>query len=322
MQATTHASHPVVQRGQQQAATPSAREPEGRQPVCVDARLTRQDVQRHQIIGQHGPGQGLPECPGRLGQRCPREVRRRGRTVRPGWGSDSAPATRPRTRRAVAARRGSGVGQIEPAAAPRERVVDQHGEAPARQLVGGGAARVPTLAQLRRPRLGALPELDQLLTADRPHTAMAVHAQHPGEIPGHSGRAQQPSGGVRPVADGPAQPTNVHPVQVCRASSATLGNGGPLTQPQHRRPARWRRRWGRRTAGRRVRPPASLHIRRWDSGTWCSAGAATPALLRSPRRLQGWPCGVRGRLQPQTLSCKTVRKRFHAGVARHGMGTP
>ena len=152
---------------------------------------------------------------------------------------------------------GCRIRQVEPAAAPGERVVDQHDESPPGDFTGRGAAGVPAAPQSGRPRMGFVPELDQLLTAHRPHTTVAVHPQGGREIAGHAGRAQQPRRGVRSVAHRPAQPSDVHAIDRaatlvddhrCRAAAdATRG----------RRPMRSWRCSSLRTAQRRVRLRAS-----------------------------------------------------------------
>ncbi len=53
----------------------------------------------------------------------------------------------------------------------------EHDESPSGQLVGWGATRIPAGPQGGRPGMRFVTEIDQLLTADRPHTTVAVHPQ-------------------------------------------------------------------------------------------------------------------------------------------------
>ena len=68
MQATTQALTRWSSAASSRLRPPPPENPKVDSRSASTPGLTRQDVQRHQIIGQHRPGQGLPESPGRLGE--------------------------------------------------------------------------------------------------------------------------------------------------------------------------------------------------------------------------------------------------------------
>ena len=232
MQATTHALDSMVERGEQQAAAPAAGEPEGRESVRVDAIGPGQYVEGHQIVGEHGPGKGLPEGAGRLGDRVFVKARRPGRTARPRSGSGPAHATAPRTPRAFPRVAGSdATGRTS--GCPRRTC-----RGPARRSPAGPAhwpGRGPNTSRLagRPPADGIRPRARP--TAHRPPTAHHRGSASPGQ-PGDR-RARRPAAATRPWCPARSPPTSATcrmstRSTVRRPSSTTTGVGGRRRSPR------------------------------------------------------------------------------------------
>jgi hypothetical protein len=100
--------------------------------------------------------------------------------------------------------------------------VHEYDVAPPSQVVGRSLTRVVPSTKPNSTRVRAITEVDQLLSANRTDAAMAVQTQHTRQAAAYAGRAQQPSGGVRPVTYGPPKPANLNPVQ---ASTSLIVHG-------------------------------------------------------------------------------------------------
>ena len=89
----------------------------------------------------------------------------------------------------------------------------EHDVAPTSQVVGRSPTRVVRSTKPNSTRVRVITKINQLLSANRTDAAMAVQTQHTREAAAYAGRAQQPSGGVRPVTHGPPKPANLNPIQ-------------------------------------------------------------------------------------------------------------
>ena len=93
----------------------------------------------------------------------------------------------------------------------------EHDVTGAGEVVRRSATGVVRSAEPGSPRVGVGTEVDQLLSTDRPHTAMTVHAENAGQRLPYAGRTEQPGAGVGAVANGPAQPADQDPIPALSA---------------------------------------------------------------------------------------------------------
>ncbi len=81
--------------------------------------------------------------------------------------------------------------------------------------------------------IGAAAEVDQLLSADRAHAAMTMHAENARKAAPNACRTQQPGAGVRAVADRPAQSTDHDAIPALAALVDHGWTGRRLSQAEY-----------------------------------------------------------------------------------------
>ena len=232
-----HATHYAcrdspVQRSKQQTPAASARETECSKASGIDTSCAAEHLERYKIIGEHRASEGLPESTSSLGH-CVFVQRR----------DDIEPFVIARAHAKLlpqsvlcsdqSGEPGRWMRQIKSSAAPRERIVHEYGVAATSQVVGRSPTRVIRSTKPNSAWVRVIIEINQLLSANRTDAAMAVHTQHAGQAASYARRAQQPSGGVRPVTHGPPKPANLNPIQASTSLIVHSRSRTELAQTQY-----------------------------------------------------------------------------------------
>ena len=210
MQLTTDAATWWSRAASSRLRPPPPENPKVPETRRIDAVLGGEHPQRHQVVGQHGPGERLAQRAGRLGQRV---LVPAGDDVEPlvlGGPGALLPPQRVLGLQQRGQPRGR-PGQVEPSAAPGEGVVHEDDVAPASQVVrrsatgvvrGRGARRPADSSGARgRPAAPRRPSARRRDSADRERRAGAA-VRRPGAAarrwcPGRSRPTSAAAGSVR-----------------------------------------------------------------------------------------------------------------------------
>jgi hypothetical protein len=197
----------MIQGRQQQAASTSARETERTEALGIDAVSTGKHLQRHEIIGEHRAGKRLPQRTGGLGNGLLVQSRRKIKPFVLGWTQTLLPP-----QSVLGVDEGSepwrGAGQVKSSASPGEGVVHEYGVTLTSQIVSRSPTRVVLITKPDGPRGRVGTEVDKLLSANRPHAAVTVHAEYAGQAPPYTCWSQQPCRRIGPVTHRPAKATD------------------------------------------------------------------------------------------------------------------
>src|SRR6185437_12280888 len=162
-----------VQRSKQQTPAASARETECSEASGIDTSGAAEHLERYKIIGEHCTRKRLPEGTSSLGH-CV--------LVQPRHDIEPFVIARPHPKllpQSVLCSDQSGesrrwMRQIKSSAAPRESVVHKDGVAPTSQVVGRSPTGVIRSTKPNSTRVRVIAEINELLSANRTHAAMAV----------------------------------------------------------------------------------------------------------------------------------------------------
>ena len=91
--------------------------------------------------------------------------------------------------------------------------MDQHPIALTSQFISGSPTRVILITKPDGPRVRVETEVDQLLSANGPYTAMTVQTKYAGQSATYACWAQQPCRGLGTIAHRPTEPTDQDSVQ-------------------------------------------------------------------------------------------------------------